>query len=79
MPNIITPNGDGLNDTFVQNQFCEPPRLRVFSRWGKPVYQTEAYLSDWGGQDLAPGLYYYLLSDRTGQQPAAKGWLEIAR
>ena len=79
LPNIITPNGDGLNDTFVQNQFCEPPRLRVFSRWGKPVYQTEAYLSDWGGQDLAPGLYYYLLSDRTGQQPAAKGWLEIAR
>jgi subtilisin-like proprotein convertase family protein len=52
--NIITPNGDGLNDVFVisglntyinaddPNKFRENT-LTIYDRWGKKVYETKNY------------------------------------
>ena len=78
LPNIITPNGDGLNDTFAPELGGCPGRLQVFSRWGQPVFDTPEYHNDWAGAGLTPGLYYYLLrtADGVGQ---VKGWVEIVR
>lgn len=71
--NTITPNGDGLNDTFVFDKllFGKPDQypdneLIVFNRWGDIVYQAKPYLNDWqgqtdSGQDLPHGTYYYIL------------------
>lgn len=78
MPNIITPNGDGLNDAFRLPSL--PPgrwQLRVFSRWGTLVYETTDYRQDWTAPGLLNGTYYYLLQSPTA--PAVKGWLEIVR
>jgi gliding motility-associated-like protein len=78
IPNIITPNNDGLNDLFVVKGL--PPgawSLEVFNRWGRQVYQTAAYQADWGSQ-AAPGPYYYLLRQAaTGR--SYKGWVEVVR
>ncbi|UOQ55686.1 T9SS type B sorting domain-containing protein [Hymenobacter cellulosivorans] len=77
-PNVITPNGDNRNDTFVINELSRGPwSLEIYSRWGKKVYQTNAYQNDWG-RDAAPGVYYYLLRP-AGSGPATKGWLEVVR
>ena len=76
LPNIITPNGDGLNDTF-RPVFACLPRLKIFSRWGQLVYEASAYANDWPQQPPVPGTYYYLLDDGTGQQQ--HGWLEVVR
>lgn len=78
VPNIITPNHDGLNDTFAPALGGCPGRLRVFSRWGQPVVDRLAYRNDWAGEGLPAGVYYYLL---TGPDPTArvKGWVEIVR
>ena len=75
LPNIITPNGDGLNDFFVQRQFCAPPELSVFSRWGQQVYHAAQYQNDWNASNLPAGLYYYHFVGEQKQQ--AKGWLEV--
>ena len=78
LPNIITPNRDGLNETLVQRQFCQPPRLQVFSRWGQRVYQSAAYDNSWAADGLPAGTYFYLFEDAASPQ-RAKGWVEVVR
>ena len=77
VPNIITPNGDALNQTFQPRFSCRPASLKVFSRWGQPVYQTDDYHNDWDARHLPDGIYYYLLRDADGRQ--VKGWVEVRR
>ncbi|MBC8152930.1 MAG: gliding motility-associated C-terminal domain-containing protein [Bacteroidetes bacterium] len=79
VPNVFTPNGDGKNDIFfVENVQTTPWQLIVFNRWGREVYQSNAYANDWDGSGLPTGLYYYRLrSSRLKRE--LKGWLELLR
>jgi gliding motility-associated-like protein len=77
MPNIFTPNADGVNDTFVQRFSCLPTSLNVYNRWGKQVYENKDYQQNWTGENLSEGTYFYLLKDTAGN--TAKGWVEIVR
>ncbi|MCB2409810.1 gliding motility-associated C-terminal domain-containing protein [Hymenobacter lucidus] len=77
IPNVITPNGDQFNEHFAIAGLQGAWSLQVFNRWGKRVFQTEAYANDWG-PNTAPGRYYYLLA-RPGQPTVYKGWLEVIR
>jgi|GEM_PF-4686379 len=76
LPNVITPNHDGLNDSFRALVSQQPTRLQVFSRWGRLVYEQDNYADGWG-PDAAPGVYYYRLSTADGQ--SWKGWVEVLR
>lgn len=77
-PNIITPNGDNLNDTFKPYVSAEAVTLQVFNRWGRLVYEQADYQGTWGGgPEVAPGLYFYHLSTAAGQ--SWKGWLEVMK
>ena len=78
LPNIITPNGDGDNDTFRPRIGGCPGRLQVFTRWGQAVYEQADYRNDWNGGRLPAGTYYYLLRADDGTT-LVKGWLEIVR
>ena len=81
VPNVITPNADGLNDTFVVD--CLKPgtaTLRIYNRWGRQVYDSGngQYLNQWGGADLTSGMYYYYF--QFNYLPTAfKGWVEVVR
>ncbi len=77
MPNIVTPNGDNLNETFKPVFSCLPASFEVFNRWGQRVYHTDEYHYDWDGRGLTDGVYYYLLRDSADRR--AKGWVEIRR
>ena len=78
VPNIITPNGDQLNDTFRPRIGGCVGRLQVFSRWGQRVLDAPEYRGDWGGAGLPAGLYYFLL-DGGSAAVRVKGWVEIVR
>lgn len=66
--NIITPDGNGINDTwYVENiesyGLCE---VFVFDRIGNMVFQTKSYANNWKGEnmngDILPdGTYYYAI------------------
>lgn len=66
--NVITPNGDGVNDALdlsriMDGASCE---FRVMNRWGSEVYLDSGYDNSWEGQDsggnlLPDGTYYYTL------------------
>jgi gliding motility-associated-like protein len=77
VPNIFTPNQDGLNDTFVPRVTCLPTDLKIFNRWGKQVYEQKNYQNTWNGDNLTDGIYYYQLTSSKGE--VWKGWVEIVR
>ena len=62
VPNVFSPNGDGLNDFFVINGI-EGTRntLRIFNRWGQVIYEIQNYRNQWDGRDAPDGTYYYEL------------------
>lgn len=59
IPNIITPNGDPLNEFFVLPQFEEPNALSIYDRNGTQVYNSVHYNNDWNARDLSGGVYFY--------------------
>jgi gliding motility-associated-like protein len=67
IPNVITPNGDGFNDTWrITNVNLFPKnKLIIVNRWGDIVFQSEYYNNDWEGRFgngyLPDGTYYYIL------------------
>ncbi|MCC3160701.1 gliding motility-associated C-terminal domain-containing protein [Hymenobacter sp. 15J16-1T3B] len=81
-PNVITPNGDGLNDTFtlpnLPPDFCDQrfAGVRIFSRWGNEVYRSSERTFTWPGGSVA-GTYYYLVTYTNGRK--FKGWLEVLK
>ena len=70
IPNVITPNGDGINDYFVIsekgsnkpiNSYFESSELIIFNRWGRKVLDSKNYQNDWDGGNLPDGTYFYVL------------------
>lgn len=63
IPNVFTPNGDGINDYFeikkLENFISND--LVIFNRWGKKVYEASNYQNNWDGDRLDDGVYYYVL------------------
>ena len=76
IPNIITPNGDGKNDSFrLPGLPAGSWQLRVFSRWGRLVYTVDNYQQDWQAPGLADGQYFYQLQGPNQQK--IQGWLDV--
>jgi len=67
IPNIITPNGDGVNDKFVIKNIerVESSTLRIYNRWGTKIYEASPYKNDWDGEGAPDGVYYYELDYKT--------------
>ena len=83
VPNIITPNGDGKNDTFQIVGLSSFPNseLIIFNRWGAEVYRSANYLNDWDGKGLSEGTYYYILhrKELDSSITTFKGWVYLKR
>jgi len=68
LPNVFTPNGDGMNDIFRPSNyaFVEKVDMKIYNRWGVLVYQTEDPDINWDGKRMntdhivPPGVYYYV-------------------
>ena len=66
--NIITPNGDGKNDTWDINKpsIISGCKVSIFNRWGKIVWTSNNYNNNWNGENLSgeilpDGTYYYTI------------------
>lgn len=69
LPNVFTPNGDGVNDNFeVIASGTTTLLFQVFSRSGALIYRHEGNVIKWNGrnhlgQAIPEGIYYYVLED----------------
>jgi gliding motility-associated-like protein len=68
VPNIVTANGDGVNDMLSFKNLDKYPgsTLAVFNRWGSKVYESANYNNSWV-PDVNDGVYYFVLSLPDGQ------------
>lgn len=73
IPNVVTANGDGLND-FFEISSTQTKKLSIHNRWGKAVFNTDNYQNNWPGQDTKPGTYFYRLD--MGSK-VYSGWVEV--
>ncbi|HEX7415168.1 MAG TPA: gliding motility-associated C-terminal domain-containing protein [Bacteroidia bacterium] len=85
--NAFSPNGDGLNDTYIIDGIENYPNNHVyfFNRWGQQLWDKAHYDNItivWNGKDskgdaLYAGTYFYVI-DIDGKKPM-KGWVEITK
>ncbi|MBL7791095.1 MAG: gliding motility-associated C-terminal domain-containing protein [Saprospiraceae bacterium] len=69
IPNVFSPNSDGINDLFQvftgEGVQVEQFQLNVFDRWGNMLYSSEDYTAGWDGdyrsKAMNPGVYVWHL------------------
>jgi gliding motility-associated-like protein len=92
VPNIFTPNSDGINDTWSiilhdYGTILLDMQTTVYDRWGIVVFQTTDIREVWlghtpTGRICNPGSYFYVINytnSITNQPETLKGFLELAR
>ena len=84
LPNVFSPNGDGVNDRFAAEgfeDFANCYALVVFDRWGIAVFRSGSPTIGWNGnveghEPVPEGVYYYLLTLGDVEYP---GVVEVLR
>lgn len=82
--NMITPNGDGKNDTWIVKNILLYPNneLRIFDREGRVVFTMFGYDNSWDGMfngiPLQEDTYYYILTLDSGKGKKT-GFISIVR
>ena len=81
-PNVITPNGDGINDIFEIENLPENTEVIILNRWGNVVFSSDNYQNNWDGKDnsgraLVDGVYTYTFSTVFGTR--GHGFLHLIR
>jgi gliding motility-associated-like protein len=64
IPNVFTPNQDGVNDEFfIETSFTQSIKLFILNRWGEVVYETTELTSKWNGdvngKEATDGVYFF--------------------
>ncbi len=63
IPNVFTPNSDGVNDYFVIKNIekCNSNHLVIKDRNGRTIFEKLNYQNDWDGHNVADGVYFFFL------------------
>ncbi|MBK8483207.1 MAG: gliding motility-associated C-terminal domain-containing protein [Saprospiraceae bacterium] len=93
VPNVFTPNGDGINDqftVFASKEINTIDRLRIFNRWGELLYELLNFPPNvshygWDGnfqmQKMLSGVYIYTIdwTDLKGEKHIEFGDVTLIR
>ncbi len=84
IPNAFTPNGDGINDTWMIEHLDSYPGciVEVYNRYGQLVFHSTGYGKAWDGTSngapLPVATYYWIINPKNGRAPM-KGSVTIIR
>ena len=73
VPNAFSPNGDGINDTWLIQYLDSYPdcTVDVYNRYGQQVFHAAGYTKNWdgrvNGQPLPVGTYYWMIDPKNGR------------
>lgn len=61
IPNIFSPNNDGVNDNFFfVNNELRTYTMEIYNRWGNKLYEFSNSANGWDGKDCPDGIYFYI-------------------
>lgn len=64
--NILTPNGDGINDILIVKDkalYINPIAIEIYNVWGGKVFSSSDYRQEsWTATDVDAGTFYYIIS-----------------
>lgn len=71
IPNVFTPNGDGINDLFtIKSTGIKEISLQIFNRWGEKLYEFTGVKAAWDGMTplgaKVPDATYFYFVKATG-------------
>lgn len=84
VPNAFSPNGDGINDTWVLTNLSDYPEcsVEIFNRYGQKIFQSTGYKTAWdgtmNGHPLPLATYYYVIKIKNGSAPLT-GYVVLVR
>ncbi len=88
IPDVITPNNDGINDTFIvpcllKESDYPSSQVIIFNSWGVEVFRSpKPYKNNWqgtyNGEELPVGTYFYIVDFADGSKPK-NGFLILQR
>ena len=88
VPNVITVNGDGVNDVWKIENIEGYPNviIEIYNRWGNLVWKTAGYPKNWDGTNyrnsevLPEGTYFYIINLQSQVYPEPNtGWVQIVK
>ena len=85
VPNVLTPNGDGVNDIwFIKQVGLKDVQVKIYNRWGEVVYEYSGVSGGWNGKNkngnmCSDGTYYYVagITGITNEVKQEKGFIEL--
>lgn len=83
VPEVITPNGDELNDFFVVKGIENSENVvQIFNRWGQLVFEQSNYQNDWDGYSssgvlLEDETYFYII--KVNDERVFNGYVVLKR
>ena len=84
VPNVFTPNADGINDVLFVECAQTTYTFTVFNRWGEKVFSSDQPTSQgwdgrtFDGQIVPAGVYYYALDPESTGEPL-RGYVQLLR
>lgn len=78
LPNLITPNTDGKNETFDIGCYGNGDHeLNIYNKWGALIYNNKSYRNTWDGSGVTDGIYYFVLT--FNNKKIHNGWVQVLR
>ncbi len=84
IPNIFSPNGDGVHDKWVIDYLNTYPGsiVEIYNRYGQMIFRSEGYNTPWdgtvNGKPVPVGTYYYIVNPKNGR-PVMTGYVDVIR
>ncbi len=86
VPNIFTPNGDGINDLFIVSGNFTELKGTIVNRWGNVIFNWNGINNSWDGRtkssaEASEGTYFYIFEaiDNEGASTTFKGSFVLER
>lgn len=86
IPNVFTPNNDGINDTyFIHSSNISSYSMNIYNRWGANLTSLTEQDSIWdgtyNGKFVSEGVYFYTINyqDLLGETFSTSGIIQLVR
>ncbi|MBL7721487.1 MAG: PKD domain-containing protein [Chitinophagaceae bacterium] len=84
IPNIFSPNGDGIHDRWEIKYLDTYPggTVEIFNRYGQKIFSSVGYGKPWdgtvNGKPVPVGTYYYIVNPKNGRS-IMTGYVDVIR